>query len=164
MSEENVANMPCRHCEGEGRSPHKLDSIAPTIVSYIDYQCLVCGERGIVRLKFPDSPTNCGRSWWAQVIGAVGALSARRRPAAPAVARGGRLTACRSRLPSGWTRCQQSAHATTRAILEGTDPLPPIIVADLTAAERLDEWFREWKTGTTGCGQSYSLAILLQYC
>lgn len=60
QKKESIAEVPCRHCDGEGRSPSETDKESLKVIKFGDYPCPVCNGRGILRLKFPDTPTNCG--------------------------------------------------------------------------------------------------------
>ncbi len=57
---EKIADLPCRYCDGDGRRPFKTDKDTLVIKSRHGDPCTMCSGRGVIRLKFPDTPTNCG--------------------------------------------------------------------------------------------------------
>ena len=59
MAEPTIADLPCRYCDGEGRDPRLVDPKTLVIEQYKDRACQLCDGRGIVRLQFLDTPTNC---------------------------------------------------------------------------------------------------------
>ncbi len=56
---EQIADLPCRYCDGDGKNPEAMNEETLAIVRYGLSSCDLCSGRGTIRLKFPDSPTNC---------------------------------------------------------------------------------------------------------
>lgn len=61
MSDGTIAEIPCRYCDGGGREPRLIDIETRAVTEfYQTKECPVCSGRGMLRVSFPDTPTNCG--------------------------------------------------------------------------------------------------------
>jgi hypothetical protein len=61
-----TVDLPCRFCDGTGKGVRRIWtddlSIAQWTVGSRDVSptCIVCNGKGMVRLRIPDTPTDCG--------------------------------------------------------------------------------------------------------
>jgi hypothetical protein len=50
----------CRYCNATGRRPRFMNPDDLEVTEFSDIRCDVCNGKGMLRLKSPDIPVNCG--------------------------------------------------------------------------------------------------------
>jgi hypothetical protein len=50
----------CRFCDASGRKPFNIDKNDRSIIDFYPTSCPICEGKGMIRLKSPDIPCNCG--------------------------------------------------------------------------------------------------------